>query len=93
MANVSEGVELDNNTANSRTDFREIMVCAALLIAITELGGIWNEVHRMRHEQVKNAWYSLPKEGKRISKALLVKTDWKALHTSKAKSPLMDRWK
>ena len=34
----------------------------ALVGIISELGGIWHDVHQMRDEQVKNALYALPKE-------------------------------
>jgi hypothetical protein len=34
----------------------------ALAAVIFELGGIWNEIHQMRSEQVKNALYSFPDE-------------------------------
>jgi len=35
---------------------------AAFVILVVELGGIWNELHHVRTEQVKNAWYALPFE-------------------------------
>jgi hypothetical protein len=45
-----------------RTNIRAVVLAAALVAIITELGGIWSEVHQMRREQVKNATYALSKE-------------------------------
>jgi hypothetical protein len=39
---------------------REVLFVAALVVIISELGGIWREIHQMRSEQVKNATYALP---------------------------------
>lgn len=43
-----------------RLRIRHIAKAAVALAVIIELGGIWNEVHHMRNEQVKNALYALP---------------------------------
>lgn len=43
----------------------KITVCIALLI---ELGGIWNELHHIRTEQVKNALYALPPSTQRAAR-------------------------
>ena len=45
-----------------RGHLRSIAKAAALFVIIFELAGIWNEVHQMRNEQVKNIAYALPKE-------------------------------
>lgn len=46
--------------AIGRLHIRSIVATIAFAIVIIELGGIWNEVHHMRGEQVKNALYSFP---------------------------------
>lgn len=45
-----------------RRNMRSIAIAAALVVVISELGGIWHEIHLMRSEQVKNATYQLSKE-------------------------------
>lgn len=42
--------------------FRQIAKVVAIMIVVFELGGIWNEVHKMRQEQVKNRLYAMPEE-------------------------------
>lgn len=65
-------MDIDSKHRNSfRTNFRTIIVSAALLIVIMELGGIWKEIHQLRNEQVKNAWYALPEEGRKRLKGTL----------------------
>lgn len=43
-----------------RRNFRTAAKVVALIAIIVELGAIWNEVHQMRSEQVKNITYALP---------------------------------
>jgi len=47
-----------------RTHIRSMIKSAAFVILVVELGGIWNELHHVRTEQVKNAWYALSPEVK-----------------------------
>jgi hypothetical protein len=41
---------------------RQIAKAVAVIIVIVELGAIWNEIHHMRAEQVKNSLYALPED-------------------------------
>ncbi len=43
-----------------RRNTRSIAKAAVLFAIIFELAGIWNEVHQMRNEQVKNISYAMP---------------------------------
>jgi hypothetical protein len=45
-----------------RRNIRVIAKTAAMLAVIIELAAIWNEIHQVRNEQVKNITYALPKE-------------------------------
>jgi hypothetical protein len=42
-----------------------IIKCVVIVAVVIELGGIWNEVHHIRNEQVKSEWYALPPEAQR----------------------------
>ena len=44
-----------------RRNIRSILKVAFLFAIIFELAAIWNEVHQMRNEQVKNIAYAMPK--------------------------------
>ena len=55
-------VRLQQFVGYCRMNIRAIAIAAALVVVISELGGIWHEIHLMRSEQVKNAMYALPKE-------------------------------
>lgn len=43
-----------------RNNVWRVAKTAALLAVIVELGGIWHDLHHIRDEQVKNAFYGLP---------------------------------
>lgn len=45
---------------------RSILKWAAVVVIAAELGGIWNEVHHIRNEQVKSEWYALTPDAQRI---------------------------
>lgn len=59
---LSKRLRLQQFVGYCRMNIRAIAVAAALVVVISELGGIWHEIHQMRIEQVKNATYALPKE-------------------------------
>lgn len=44
-----------------RRNTRSIVKAVVLFAIVCELAGIWNEVHQMRNEQVKNIAYAMPK--------------------------------
>lgn len=50
----------------------QLGVFLLLLAVAIQLGGIWNELRHIRREQVKNAYYSLPKE----AQAALTQSDY-----------------
>jgi hypothetical protein len=47
-----------------RRNIRSITKAAVLFAIIFELAAIWNEVHHMRNEQVKNIAYAMTKSSK-----------------------------
>jgi hypothetical protein len=47
-----------------RRNLRSIAKAVVLLAIVCELAGIWNEVHHMRNEQVKNIAYAMTKSSK-----------------------------
>ncbi len=55
--------------AKMRPNARTILATVGMFVMIFELGGIWNEVHQMRSEQIKNAFYALPDSTQKALKA------------------------
>ena len=44
----------------ARVNFRATFNLAVMALIAIELGGIWHDLHEMRNEQVKSAYYALP---------------------------------
>lgn len=49
-----------------RLHWRSMLKWAVVVVIAVELGGIWNEVHHIRNEQVKSEWYALTPDAQRI---------------------------
>ena len=43
---------------------KQIAAFVVVVVVLIELGGIWNELHHIREEQVRNQYYAIPKESR-----------------------------